>query len=256
MYYKIISFNVNGLRAAVNKGFVDWLKLESPDMLCIQETKLQAGQIDTKLFESLGYKSYWHYAVKKGYSGVALFTKTIPVNVTYGIGIAQYDNEGRTIVSDYGPFVLISAYFPSGSSGDERQEIKMKWLDDFYNFVFNLRKSKPNIIVSGDYNICHKPVDINHPERHEGYSGFLPEERAWMDKFIANGFVDSFREFNKNPNEYSWWSYRANSREKNLGWRIDYHMVTNSLKPALKGASILSKVFYSDHCPVVVELDL
>jgi exodeoxyribonuclease-3 len=256
MRYKIISYNVNGLRAAVNKGFSDWLKIENPDMICIQETKLQAGQVDLAIFESLGYKCYWHYAVKKGYSGVALFTKPIPIHVDYGIGIAQCDNEGRTIIADYGKFVLISAYFPSGTSGDERQDIKMKWLDDFYNFVYKLRESKPNVIVSGDYNICHKPIDINHPERHENYSGFLPEERAWMDKFTNSGFVDSFRVFNNKPNEYSWWSYRANSREKNLGWRIDYHMVTEPLKPALQSASILSNITHSDHCPVVVELDI
>ena len=255
MKRKIISYNVNGLRAALNKGFIDWLKTENPDIICIQETKLQQGQVDTTVFEALGYHLYWHYAVKKGYSGVALFTKQKPDKVSYGIGIHHYDNEGRTIIADFGAVSVISVYHPSGTSGDERQDFKMMWLNDFLAFTEKLRQTRPNLIISGDFNICHKPIDINFPKKHETYSGFLPEERAWMDTFVNSGFVDTFREFNQQPNQYSWWSYRANSREKNLGWRIDYNMVTEPLKKSLIGASILQNVFHSDHCPVVVEID-
>jgi exodeoxyribonuclease-3 len=255
MTSKIISYNVNGLRAAAVKGFFEWLRKENPDIICIQETKMQEGQLDTKVFDFLGYKHFWHYAEKKGYSGVALFTKLVPDQIKYGCGISKYDTEGRLIRADFGNITLLSTYFPSGTTGDERQAFKMNWLDDFYNYVANLRKERPNIIVSGDYNICHKPIDINHPKKHETMSGFLPEERAWMDKFTNSGFVDSFRVFNQLPDQYSWWSYRAGSRGKNLGWRIDYHMVTEPLKKNLKSASILSNVVHSDHCPVVVEID-
>jgi exodeoxyribonuclease III len=255
MKRKIISYNVNGLRAAITKGFIEWLKTENPDIICIQETKLQQGQIDTALFESLGYNHYWHYALKKGYSGVAIFSKQKPDNISYGIGLSQYDNEGRTLIADFGSVSVISVYHPSGTSGDERQDFKMHWLNDFLKFTKELRKTKPNLIISGDFNICHKPIDINFPKKHETYSGFLPEERAWMDTFVNSGFVDTFRQFNQQPNQYSWWSYRANSREKNLGWRIDYHMVTESLKNSLVSGSILQNVFHSDHCPVVIEVD-
>jgi exodeoxyribonuclease-3 len=252
---KIVSYNVNGLRAAISKGFLDWLKSEDPDILCIQETKMQEGQVDVTLFESLGYKHYWHCAIKKGYSGVALFSKTIPDNISYGIGISKYDNEGRTVIANFGNIAVISVYFPSGTTGDERQNFKMNWLNDFYNFITDYKRKIPNIVLSGDFNICHKPIDINHPKKHETYSGFLPEEREWMDKFINSGFVDSFRVINQQPDQYSWWSYRANSRAKNLGWRIDYHMVTESLKSSIKNAAILKDVIHSDHCPVMLNME-
>ena len=256
MIKKILSYNVNGLRAASNKGLFDWLRTENPDIICIQEIKLQKGQFDVKIIESLGYHHYWHYALKKGYSGVAIFSKDKPIEIIEGIGMPEYDNEGRFIMAKYEKFGLISTYFPSGTTGDIRQTFKMRWLDDFLTYVSKIRNSHDKIIISGDYNICHKPIDINHPERHETYSGFLPEERAWMDKFVAQGFVDSFRIFNQNPDQYSWWSYRAGTREKNLGWRIDYHIVTESMKPMLKSASILNQAHHSDHCPVSVEIDV
>ena len=255
MKRKIISYNVNGLRAALNKGFIDWLKIEDPDIICIQETKLQQGQVDTSIFETLGYSTYWHYAEKKGYSGVALFTKQKPDKITYGIGIQPYDNEGRTIIADFGDISVISVYHPSGTSGEIRQNFKMYWLNDFLKYTEKLRQTRPNLIVSGDFNICHNPIDINFPKKHETSSGFLPEERAWMDSFVNSGFVDTFREFNHEPNQYSWWSYRAGSRGKNLGWRIDYNMITEPLRKSLINATILQNVFHSDHCPVVVELD-
>ncbi len=251
---KLITYNINGLRAAVTKGFFDWLKAEDPDIICLQETKLQEGQIDTSLIENAGYHHYWHYAQKKGYSGVAIFSKQKADEVRYGFGFNQYDNEGRTVMCRFGALWVISMYFPSGSSGDDRQDVKMAFLEDFLQFIVDFKKNNPNIIISGDYNICHKPIDINHPERHLDYSGFLPEEREWMDRFEASGFVDTFRVFNRQANQYSWWSYRANSRAKNLGWRIDYHWVSQSLKPSLKSALILSNIVHSDHCPVVLEI--
>jgi exodeoxyribonuclease-3 len=256
MVKKIISYNVNGLRAAISKGFIDWLKTENPDIICIQETKLQQGQVDISQIESLGYHHYWHYAVKKGYSGVALFTKEKPVSVKYGIGKPQFDDEGRTIIAEFTNYSVISVYFPSGTTGDVRQEVKMRFLDDFFNYISDYRKQHKNVVVSGDYNICHKPIDINYPKKHETYSGFLPEERAWMDQFTNSGFIDTFRVFNQEPNQYSWWSYRAGARAKNLGWRIDYHMVTEPLRNSLKSASIKQTVMHSDHCPVVVEIEL
>ena len=255
MARKIISYNVNGLRAALTKGFAEWLANENPDIICLQETKIQEGQVDTLMFEKLGYHHYWHYAVKKGYSGVALLTKEKPLSVDYGIGIKKYDDEGRTVIAHFKNASVLSVYHPSGSSGEERQAFKMGWLTDFHAFANKLKQEHPNLVICGDYNICHKPIDINFPKKHENYSGFLPEERAWMDSFVESGFVDSFREFNHEANQYSWWSYRSNAREKNLGWRIDYNMLTEPLKNALKSATILPNVVHSDHCPVVVEVD-
>lgn len=252
---KILSYNVNGIRAAINKGFGEWLQKESPDILCLQETKAQPEQIDTILFEHLGYKTYAHSAEKKGYSGVAILSKTEPDLVEHGMDMEKYDSEGRVIRADYGDITVIGVYIPSGTTGGPRQDFKMEFLEDFTNFLVELRKSRPKLVICGDYNICHKPIDINHPERHKKSSGFLPEEREWFDKFIELGFVDTFREFNTDANEYSWWSYRANSRAKNLGWRIDYHIITEELKLQLKQASILQHVEHSDHCPVEVIIE-
>jgi len=255
MIKKIFSYNVNGIRAAINKGFIEWLKEENPDVVLIQETKAHKEQVDTNLFDEIGYKHHWFSAVKKGYSSVAVFSKEEPDYIEKGIGIDKYDIEGRTIRADFGDITIINSYFPSGTTGTIRQDYKMEYLADFNNYIEKLKQDRPKIIACGDYNICHKPIDINHPERHKKTSGFLPEERKWVDQFIESGFTDSFREFNKNPEEYSWWSYRAGSRGKNLGWRIDYHMISEALKPQLKNASILQGVHHSDHCPVVVEID-
>lgn len=254
MKVKIASYNVNGIRAALDKGLIDWLKSENPDILCIQEIKANESQFDKALFENLGYETFWFSAQKKGYSGVGILTKTKPVFYKSGIGIEKYDFEGRCIRLDFDNFTLINSYFPSGTTGDLRQDFKMEYLEDFLKYISELKKEKSRIVISGDFNICHKPIDINHPERHLKSSGFLPEEREWMDKFLGSGFVDSFRVFNNEPNQYSWWSYRANSREKNLGWRIDYNMVSEPLARNLTNASILKEVFHSDHCPVKVEL--
>lgn len=252
---KIISYNVNGIRAALTKNFVEWLQQEDPDVLCLQETKAQPEQIDTMLFAELGYTMFVYSAEKKGYSGVAILTKKAPDNVVVGMGHPRYDAEGRVIRADFGDLSIISVYIPSGSSGDERQAFKMDFLSAFLPFVTELRKSRPNLVICGDYNICHKPIDINHPERQIGVSGFLPEEREWLDQYEATGMVDSFRIFDQSPEKYSWWSYRGGARFRNVGWRIDYHWVTETLKNRLKGAAILTEAVHSDHCPVMVEIE-
>jgi exodeoxyribonuclease-3 len=252
---KIISYNVNGIRAALNKNFTEWLKEENPDVLCFQETKAQPDQIDTLLFAELGYTSYLHSAEKKGYSGVAILTKQTPDKVVVGMQFPLYDGEGRVILADFGDITVVCVYIPSGSSGDIRQAFKMEFLGEFALYIAELRKTRPNIVVCGDYNICHKPIDINHPERQIGVSGFLPEERAWLDRFEATGMVDSFRVFDQSAEKYSWWSYRGGARFRNAGWRIDYHWVSEPLRKRLKSAAILSNVNHSDHCPVLVELD-
>jgi exodeoxyribonuclease-3 len=207
-------------------------------------------------FEAAGYKHYWHSAVKKGYSGVGILSKIEPDRVIMGMGNHKYDNEGRFIRADYGDISVISVYHPSGSSGDERQDFKMIWLGDFLDYVNELKKERPRLIISGDYNICHKPIDIHDPIRNATSSGFLPEERAWVTKFLENGFVDSFRHFHPDePKQYTWWSFRAGARSKNLGWRIDYHMTTENITPNLKRSVILPSAVHSDHCPVLLEVD-
>lgn len=252
---KIISYNVNGLRSAINKGFVDWLREENPDIIGLQEIKAQEKDIDQRIFEDLGYHLYWFPAVKKGYSGVAIFTKIKPNAVKCGMGVSKYDDEGRIIQADFEGFSFMSSYFPSGTTGDIRQDFKYEYLDDIYGYMQDVRQDNPRLILSGDYNICHKAIDIHNPVSNKNSSGFLPEERAWMDKFTASGFIDTFRHFNPSPHQYTWWSFRANSRAKNLGWRIDYHMATKELENKLKSALILSEVKHSDHCPILLELE-
>lgn len=252
---RIITYNVNGIRAAMGKGLIDWIKSTEPDILCVQEIKASPEQVGVFEFEEMGFHHYWYPAQKKGYSGVAIFSKIKPDNVVYGCGIEAYDNEGRFIRADYGDVSVISVYHPSGSSGDDRQAFKMKWLDDFTNYIENLRKQRPKLVISGDYNICHKAIDIHNPISNAKTSGFLPEEREWFDKFVALGYVDTFRHFNQEPHQYSWWSYRAGARGKNLGWRIDYNMVTENLAKNLRRSVILNQAMHSDHCPVMLELD-
>ena len=251
---KLISYNVNGIRAAMNKGFVDWLAKESPDVIGLQEIKALETDVDFRVFQDQGYQVYWYPAVKKGYSGVAILSKVAPKAVHYGMGVSAYDDEGRMIRADFDGFSFISAYFPSGTTGDIRQDFKYKFLDDVYGFMQDLKREHSGLILSGDYNICHKAIDIHNPISNKNTSGFLPEERAWMDTFVDLGFIDTFRAFNGNPGQYSWWSYRAGSRQKNLGWRIDYQMASKELQNKLKSAVILPDVIHSDHCPVVLEL--
>ncbi|RAI94972.1 exodeoxyribonuclease III [Algoriphagus yeomjeoni] len=252
---KIVSYNVNGIRAAMNKGFIDWLKEVNPDIIGLQEVKANLDQIDATIFEDLGYEIFWYPAVKKGYSGVAILTKIKPKSVKHGMQYSKYDDEGRLLQVDFENFSFLTAYFPSGTTGDIRQAFKYEFLDDIYGYTQDLRKSNPNFILSGDYNICHKAIDIHNPKSNKNTSGFLPEERAWMDKFTESGFIDSFRKFNEQPDNYTWWSYRANSRAKNLGWRIDYHMATAPMNDRLKSSIILADAKHSDHCPILIEIE-
>ena len=252
---KLISYNVNGIRSAMNKGFVEWLREENPDIIGLQEIKAHEKDIDSAVFRDMGYELYWYPAVKKGYSGVAIFSKIKPKSVTYGMNLNRYDDEGRMIQADFDNFSFISSYFPSGTTGEIRQGFKYGFLDDVYGYMQDLRRDYSSIILSGDYNICHRPIDIHNPISNKNSSGYLPDERAWMDRFTDSGFIDTFRYFNPDPHQYSWWSFRANSRTKNLGWRIDYHMATRELQNRLKRAVILPNVKHSDHCPIVLELE-
>ena len=242
------------MRAALSKGLLNWIYESKCDIICFQELKATTAQFEVNKFIDLGYFPIWNSAIRKGYSGTALLSMQKPDFISTEIGIAKFDEEGRVIRADFGEFTQISVYVPSGSMGDIRQDFKMEFLNAFYNYIKELLKVKNNLIVSGDFNICHKPIDINNPSQHNDVSGFLPEEREWLDKFIDLGLIDSFRVFNTQSEQYSWWSYRQNSRNKNLGWRIDYNFVSESLKNKLKTAAIFRNVIHSDHCPVMVEI--
>ena len=251
---KIISYNVNGIRAAINKGFIDWLTSANPDVICLQEIKAMEEQLDLTLFENAGYKfNYWYSAQKKGYSGVAILCKTKPTHIEYGTGIESMDFEGRNLRVDYGDFSIMSMYLPSGTN-DARLNFKFNYMDKIKEYLTSLRVKRPNLVVCGDYNICHEEIDIHNPKM-KGVSGFLPEERQWLGEFIDSGFIDSFRYLQPESQQYSWWSYRANSRANNKGWRLDYAMVTSPLKNMIKRALILSEAVHSDHCPILVEID-
>ena len=250
---KIISYNVNGIRAAIKKGFLEWLKAANPDIICIQETKANKEQVPSEGFDLAGYPyQYWFSAQKKGYSGVAIFCKEKPNHIEYGTGIETMDFEGRHLRVDFDNVSVMSMYLPSGTN-QARLDFKFNYMAQIRDYLINLKKEIPNLIVCGDYNICHEAIDIHNPKM-KGVSGFLPEEREWIGNFIENGFIDSFRHLNKEPHHYSWWSYRANSRANNKGWRIDYNMVSLPLKDAISRAFILPDAKHSDHCPIGVEL--
>jgi exodeoxyribonuclease-3 len=252
---KIISYNVNGIRAAMKKGFVGWLQKANPDVICIQETKANEDQVEVEAIERAGYPHhFWFSAQKKGYSGVAIFSKTKPSHIEYGTGIDYMDFEGRNLRIDFENVSVMSLYLPSGTNLD-RLEHKLTYMDDFQKYVNILRKDIPNLVICGDYNICHEAIDIHDPIRNKNVSGFLPVERQWIGNFIESGFIDSFRYFNNEPHHYTWWSYRANSRVNNKGWRIDYNMVAQSLHENLRRAVILPEAHHSDHCPHLVELE-
>jgi exodeoxyribonuclease-3 len=251
---KIISYNVNGIRAAISKGFFTWLEQANPDVICLQEIKAMKEQVPVEEFEKLGYHyNYWFSAQKKGYSGVAVLSKIEPKNVVIGTGIEHMDFEGRNLRLDFEDFSVMSLYLPSGTN-DARLDFKFTYMDDFQSYITELKKEIPNLIICGDYNICHEAIDIHDPVRLKTVSGFLPNERKWLDVFIANGFVDSFRNFNKEPDQYTWWSYRAGARGNNKGWRIDYILVAKAIKDRLERAVILSDAKHSDHCPVMIEI--
>ena len=237
----------------MKKGFIDWLNITKPDILCLQETKAMKEQVDVALIEKQGYHHYWFSAEKKGYSGVAIFSKKNPVNISYGSGISHMDLEGRILRLDFEKLSVMSLYLPSGTNIN-RLDYKFKFMDEFRVYIDNLKLKFPNLIICGDYNICHQAIDIHDPIRNKTVSGFLPEERDWLNRFINSGFVDSFRFLNPEPNQYTWWSYRANARKNNKGWRIDYALVSESLKKNISKSFILSEAYHSDHCPVGLEL--
>ena len=251
---KVLSYNVNGIRAALKKGFADWLQAADPDVLCIQETKALQEQVDTGVFEDLGYHHYWFSAQKKGYSGVAILTKKEPDKVVYGSGIDHMDFEGRILRVDFDEVSVMSLYLPSGTNVD-RLDYKFKFMDEFQDYIEKLKKEIPNLVICGDYNICHEAIDIHDPVRNKTVSGFLPEERSWLDGFMKSGFIDSFRYLNSEPHQYSWWSYRANARNNNKGWRIDYALVSLQIKENISRSFILPEAKHSDHCPVGLELN-
>ena len=252
---KIISYNVNGIRAALKKGFLEWLVAANPDVICLQEIKAHKEQLDLNLFKDIGYAyNYWFSAQKKGYSGVAILSKTKPENVVFGTGIDSMDFEGRNLRVDFSGVSVMSMYLPSGTN-IQRLTHKFEYMDLLKNYVDELKKEIPNLVICGDYNICHEAIDIHDPIRNKNVSGFLPEERAWMSKFLKSGFIDAFRELNKAPHQYTWWSYRANARANNKGWRLDYTLVSDPLKEKIKRAVILSEAVHSDHCPVLLELN-
>ncbi|MEO8412049.1 MAG: exodeoxyribonuclease III [Ginsengibacter sp.] len=252
---RIITYNVNGIRSAIKKGFIDWLATDPADIICLQEIKAHKDDIDITSIESSGYRSWWFSSQKKGYSGVAILSKILPDNVEYGHGNKQSDFEGRVLRADFNDITLINAYFPSGTSGEQRQSYKYAWLDEFVSYLDKLRETRKKIIVCGDYNIAHKEIDIHNPVSNKKSSGFLPGERAWLDKFLNNDFVDGFRHLNTEPDQYTWWSVmRPGTRLENKGWRIDYINVSTNLRDMIKDVKIYPEVKHSDHCPVYLEI--
>ena len=253
---KILSWNINGIRAAYRKGLFDWLKKESPDILCIQEIKALPRQVPPHLRNAPGYHIYWNSAERKGYSGVATFTKEQPIEIKKGFGIEKFDKEGRIVITEYPSFVLFNIYFPNGKKNDERLDYKLNFYDTFLGYADNLKAEGKNIVVCGDFNTAHKEIDLTHPKANENRSGFLPIERAWMDTLVDHGYIDTFRYFNKEPDQYSWWDLKTRSRERNVGWRIDYFFINNEFLPHLKKAFIMQDVMGSDHCPVIIVIKI
>ncbi len=251
---KILSWNVNGIRAVQKKGFLDWLAEEAPDILCVQETKARPDQLEAVLLKPAGYSAYWNSAERKGYSGVAIFTKIKPVRVQSGFGVTRFDSEGRVLLVEYAEFVLLNIYFPNGKQGKERLRFKLDFYEETLKFVGHLKSQGKRVIISGDYNTAHKPIDLARPRENEKVSGFLPEERAWIDKWVERGQVDIFREFCGLSDQYTWWDFKTGARARNVGWRIDYHFVTRDLVRFARDAKILASVTGSDHAPVSLEL--
>jgi exodeoxyribonuclease III len=251
---KILSWNVNGIRAIYKKGFLDWFKEEKPDILCIQETKAQQEQLPDDLINVEGYHSYFSSAVKKGYSGVAIYSKTEPESIKKGFGIEKFDSEGRILIAVYPEFTLLNIYYPNGKARQERLQYKMEFYDAFLKYVDKLKKKGINIIICGDVNTAHKEIDIARPKENEKVSGFLPEEREWIDKFISHGYLDTFRMFNQEPDNYTWWDQLTRARDRNVGWRIDYFYISENLKKKIKNAFIMPDVMGSDHCPIGIEI--
>ena len=255
MTEKIYSWNINGLRAVTKKGFFKWFLKEEPDVLCLQETKLQKEQLTDEMLNVNGYYSHFSFAKRKGYSGVATYSKEKPITVKHGIGIEKFDSEGRILISEFKNYTLLNIYFPNGQMNDERLKYKLDFYDAMLSFCDELVKSGKKLVISGDYNTAHKPIDLKNDKANEKRSGFLPIEREWIDKLISHGYVDSFRHFYPNKIKYSWWSYRFNARANNAGWRIDYHFISQNLLDRVVDAMILDEIPNSDHCPIVIEIE-
>lgn len=251
---KLLSWNVNGIRAIKGKGFLDWFYKESPDIICLQETKAHLDQLDADLKEPAGYHTCWNYPERKGYSGVAVFTKERPLDVRYDFGDSGLDLEGRVIVAEYPEFTLFDIYFPNGKSGPERLNYKMNFYETFLRYADSLKDAGKKLVICGDVNTAHNEIDLARPKENSKISGFLPEERAWMDRFFDHGYVDTFRHFNKEPEHYTWWDYKSGARARNVGWRLDYFFVSENLLPSVKRAFIMPEVMGSDHCPVGIVL--
>jgi len=251
---EILCWNVNGIRAVVKKGFLGWLRQESPGVLCLQETKAHPDQLARELLEPQGYQTYWNYSERKGYGGVALFAKENPLSVRYGFATAGLDLEGRVIIAEYPGFTLLNVYFPNGKQGAGRLRYKMDFYEAFLTFIDSLKAEGKRLVICGDFNTAHKEIDLARPKENAKISGFLPIERAWLDKLVAHGYVDTFRHFNQEPNQYTWWDLKSRARERNVGWRIDYFFVTGDLLPALSAAFMMPEVMGSDHCPIGIVL--
>ena len=256
MSVRILCWNVNGIRAVSKKGFPEWLHRESPDILCVEEIKAQPEQLGKDLREPEGYHVYWNWAEKKGYSGVAIFSKDKPTRLQYGFGVRRFDDEGRLIIAEYPGFILFNTYFPNGKLSKERLDYKMDFYEAFLEFIDPLLKEDKRLVVCGDFNTAHYEIDLARPKENAKVSGFLPMERAWIDKFVDHGFIDTFRHFNKEPGQYTLWDLKTRARERNVGWRIDYIFISANLIDALSSASIMPDVMGSDHCPIGAELDL
>lgn len=252
---RLLSWNVNGIRAIHKKGFVDWALKENPDILCLQETKAHPEQLPKELISIDDYESFFsHSKIKKGYSGVAVYTKIKPQEIRDGFGIPKFDDEGRILILDYKEFILFNIYFPNGKMSEERLQYKMDFYDAFLEYVDNLLKQGRKLVICGDVNTAHKEIDLARPKENEKTSGFLPIERQWIDKFLSHGFVDTFRMFNDQPGNYTWWDMQSRARERNVGWRIDYFFVSENFRKNVKNAFILPEVMGSDHCPVGIEI--
>ena len=256
MSIKILYWNANGIRAVYKKGFLKWLYKESPHILCIEETKANPEQLGNDLREPEGYLVYWNWAEKKGYSGVATFSQKEPLRIKYGFGVNRFDSEGRVIITEYADFSLFNVYFPNGKASKERLDYKMDFYEAFLDFISPMLRENKRLVVCGDFNTAHREIDLARPKENEKVSGFLPIERAWMDKFVEHGFTDTLRHFNKEAGQYTWWDQKTRARERNVGWRIDYVFVSANLLGSLSRAFILPEVMGSDHCPVGIELDL
>jgi exodeoxyribonuclease-3 len=251
---RLLSWNVNGIRAIQKKGFLDWFKKENPDILCLQETKAHPDQLDDELKNIPGYESYFSSAEKKGYSGVVTYTKLKPKSVQQGIGVKKFDSEGRFIITEFDEFTLFNIYFPNGKASEERLQYKMEFYETFLKHCKKLLKEGKKIIVCGDVNTAHKEIDLARPKENSEISGFLPQEREWIDKFLAAGFIDTFRMFNQEPEQYTWWDMVTRARERNVGWRIDYFYISENLREKITSAKIHQDVMGSDHCPISIEI--